>query len=84
MGYTRERTGRHFFVSRANAFFSRLPISRIQRAMAMDAIKKGRMKPWKYSKEQIIGSPITCNFDYNPRPVWSGVCISGRYQHIRR
>ena len=27
------------------------------------------MKPWKYEKEQILGSPVALNFDYNPRPV---------------
>lgn len=67
--YSSERTNRHFFVARANAFFSRLPIARIQRAMAVEAIQKGRLKPWKYTKEQVLGAPVTCNFDYNPRPV---------------
>ena len=64
-----ERTNKHFFVARANAFFSRLPIARIQRAMVMDSIKAGRMKPWNYTKEQILGAPIALNFDYQPRPV---------------
>lgn len=67
--YTRERTNKAFFVSRANAFLSRLPIHRIQRSLAMEYIKNGRMKPWQYSKEQVLGAPITLNFDYNPRPV---------------
>nr|CCC89306.1 conserved hypothetical protein [Trypanosoma congolense IL3000] len=69
MGYTRERTNRHFFVARANAFFSRLPIARIQRSLAMESVREGRMRPWKYTKEQILGAPVTCNFEYNPRPV---------------
>lgn len=69
MGYTRERTNRHFFVARGNAFFSRLPIARIQRALAVEAIQKGRLKPWKFTKEQVLGAPVACHFDYNPRPV---------------
>lgn len=69
MGYTRERTNRQFFNARATAFFSRLPIARVHRALAVESMKQGRMKPWKYTKEQILGSPITLNFDYNPRPV---------------
>lgn len=67
--YTRERTNLQFFVARANAFFSRLPIARIQRSLAMESMKQGRLKPWRYTKEQILGAPITLNFDYNPRPV---------------
>ena len=62
-------TNRHFFVSRATAFFSRLPIARIQRSLALESIKKGHLKPWRYTKEQILGCPIAVNFDYNPRPV---------------
>lgn len=68
-GYTRERTNKQFFVARANAFFSRLPIARIHRSLALESLKSGRMKPWRYSKEQILGAPITLNFEYNPRPV---------------
>ena len=64
-----ERTNRHFYTSRANAFFSRLPISRIQRSLALEAIKNGRMKPWKFTKEQVLGASVSLNFDYNPRPV---------------
>lgn len=67
--YSQERTNRQFFVARANAFFSRLPIARIQRALAVEALKQGRMKPWRYTKERVLGAPITLNFDYNPRPV---------------
>eukprot|EP00744_Colponema_vietnamica_P020101 GILI01028535.1.p1 GENE.GILI01028535.1~~GILI01028535.1.p1 ORF type:complete len:145 (+),score=25.50 GILI01028535.1:84-518(+) len=69
MGHYGERTNRHFFVSRANAFFSRLPIARIQRALALESIKNGRIRPWKYSKEQVLGAPVSLSFDYNPRPV---------------
>ena len=67
--YRTERIKRQLYNARATAFFSRLPIARIQRALAMESIKNGRMKPWRYTKEQVLGAPITLNFDYNPRPV---------------
>lgn len=67
--YNHVRTNRYFFNARATAFFSRLPLRRIQRATTMDYIKQGRMRPWYYTKEQVIGAPITLNFDYQPRPV---------------
>lgn len=35
----------------------------------MESMKAGRLKPWRYTKEQILGAPVTLNFEYNPRPV---------------
>ena len=35
----------------------------------MEYVKDGRLRPWYYSKEQVLGSAITLNFDYKPRPV---------------
>lgn len=67
--YNRHSTRKHFFVSRSTAFFSRLPITRIQRSMTMEYIKNGRLKPWCYRKEQVIGAPVALSFDYDPRPV---------------
>lgn len=64
-----QRTSRYFFCARGSAFFSRLPIARIQRAVTLEYIKAGRIKPWWYSKEQVLGAPVTLNFDYSPRPV---------------
>jgi hypothetical protein len=67
--YTKERTNKYFFTARSTAFFSRVPITRIQRSTALDYIKQGRLRPWYYTKEQVVGSPVTLNFDYQPRPV---------------
>jgi len=67
--WSRSRTNRHFFQSRANAFFSRLPIPHIQRSLAMEGIRSGRIRPWRWSKEQVLGTPVALNFEYNPRPV---------------
>jgi len=67
--YRRVRTNRYFFTARSNAFFGRLPIERLQRGITMEYIRKGRMRPWHLSKEQVLGAGITLNLDYNPRPV---------------
>ena len=67
--YRRYRTNRYIQNARAGAFLSRLPITRIQRGLALEYVKKGQMKPWAYTKEQIIGATATMNFDYQPRPV---------------
>ena len=67
--YRRVRTNKLFYVARSNAFFSRLPIERIQRGITMESIRKGRLRPWHLTKDQLLGSGITMNFDYNPRPV---------------
>lgn len=67
--YNRYGTNKYFFCARGTAFLSRIPVTRIQRATALEYIKKGKMKPWYYRKEQVLGAPIALNFDYQPRPV---------------
>ena len=61
------RTCKYFYRTRGNAFFSRLPLGRIERATAMEYIKDGRMKPWSYTREQVLGSPVALSVDYKPK-----------------
>ncbi len=42
----------------------------------MEYIRSGRMKPWQYRKEQLLGAPVVLNFSYKPRPVrLVGTCM---------
>lgn len=67
--YRNYSTRRYFFTARATAFLPRLPITRIQRGLALEYIKAGTMRPWYYTKEQMIGNGVALHFDYQPRPV---------------
>lgn len=67
--YRRIRTNQHFYAARGTAFFARLPIARVQRSLVLEYIRAGKIKPWYFRKEQVIGAPVTLHFDYQPRPV---------------
>jgi hypothetical protein len=67
--HNRYGTRKYFFQARSTAFWTRLPITRIQRSLTLEYIKNGRMKPWYYRKEQVLGAPAALLFDYEPRPV---------------
>ncbi len=69
MAYRRIRTNRYFFTARATPFLARLPITRIQRGLTLEYVRRGFVRPWAYTKEQVIGSGVALNFDYQPRPV---------------
>eukprot|EP00760_Papus_ankaliazontas_P029330 PhM_4_TR4207/c0_g1_i1/m.72595 len=63
------RTCSYFFRTRGNAFFSRLPLGRIERSIAMENVRSGNLKPWSYRREQVLGAPIALTLDYAPKPV---------------
>lgn len=67
--YRRVRTNKYFFNARGTAFLTRLPITRIQRGLTLEYVKRGYVKPWAYTKEQVLGSGAALNFDYQPKPV---------------
>ena len=35
----------------------------------MEYIKDGRVQPWSYSKEQILGATVSVSIDYQPKPL---------------
>jgi len=63
------RTCKYFYRTRGNAFFGRLPVGRIERSLTMEYCKDGRMKPWSYVKEFVLGAPATISVDYKPKPM---------------
>lgn len=67
--YRRYSTRRYFFNTRATPFLSRLPITRIQRGLALEYVKQGTLRPWFYTKEQMLGNGVALHLDYQPRPV---------------
>jgi hypothetical protein len=67
--WNRYSTRKYFFTARSTAFMTRLPATRIQRAVTMSYIKSGKLKPWYYRKEQVLGAPAAVSLDYDPRPV---------------
>ncbi|KNH07585.1 hypothetical protein XU18_1762 [Perkinsela sp. CCAP 1560/4] len=35
----------------------------------MEYIKDGRIRPWSYTKEQILGATVSVSIDYHPKPL---------------
>eukprot|EP00759_Apiculatamorpha_spiralis_P047628 PhF_6_TR4317/c0_g1_i2/m.5822 len=61
------RTCKYFYRTRGKAFFSRLHVGRIERSLSMEYIKNNHMKPWSYTKEQVLGAPVSLSVDYQPK-----------------
>jgi hypothetical protein len=49
--------------------------------MALEAIKRGRLRPWAHTKEQVLGCAAAVQFDYNPRPVRMIGTVMDTYGH---
>ena len=67
--YRKVRSNKYFFNARATALLPRLTVSRVQRGLALEYIRRGTLRPWAYAKEQVLGSAVAMNFQYQPRPV---------------
>ena len=63
------RVRKYFYRTRANVFFGRLPLQRIERATALEYIQDGRIQAWSYKKDEILGATVAVSIDYKPKPL---------------